>query len=134
MKGVVGGILMDDPLEHCLVHSSFKKICLSASDIEYSDCDVEDEQLECALGLDSLPSISNHEEMLEVTTPVCEVSQSTEEPANEKKERLVLKQLLDHLRYTFLGGQSKFPVIISSSLSPAEEEKLIEVLRKHKED
>ena len=31
-----------------------------------------------------------------------------------------------------MGGQSEFPVIISSSLSPAEEEKLIEVLGKHK--
>ena len=38
----------------------------------------------------------------------------------------------DHLRYALLGGQLEFLLIISSSLSPAEEEKLIEVLRKHK--
>ena len=36
------------------------------------------------------------------------------------------------LCYAFLGGQSEFPVIISTSLSPLTEEKLIEVLRKHK--
>ena len=44
----------------------------------------------------------------------------------------MLKQLLDHLRYAFLGDQLKFLIIISSSLSLVEEEKLIEVLRKHK--
>ena len=44
----------------------------------------------------------------------------------------MLKQLPDHLRYAFLGSQSKFSVIISYSLSQAEEEKLIEVLQKHK--
>ena len=67
-----------------------------------------------------------------MTTSVCEISKSTEKPANEKNEGLVLKQLPDHLRYAFLGGYSEFPMIISSSLSPAEEDKLIEVLRKHK--
>ena len=43
-----------------------------------------------------------------------------------------MKQLPDHLRYAFFWGQSEFLVIISASLSPLEEEKLIEVLRKHK--
>ena len=44
----------------------------------------------------------------------------------------MLKYLPDQLRYAFLGGQSEFPIIISSYLSPAEEEKLIEVMKKHK--
>ena len=44
----------------------------------------------------------------------------------------MLKQLLDHLRYAFLGSQSEFPMIISSALSQAEEEKLIKVLQRHK--
>ena len=117
VKGVVDGVLMDDPLEHCLVHSSFRKTNLSASYIEFSGVDVEDEKLECTLALDSLPSVSNQEEMLEVTIPVCEVRKGAEESVNEKKEGLVLKQLPDHLRYAFLGIQSEFPVIISSSLS-----------------
>ena len=111
---------------------SFRKTDLLASNIEFSGFRVEDEQLEYTLALDFLPSVSNHEESLEVTTPVCEASKSTEEPAKEKNEGLILKQLSDHLRYAFLGGQLKFPVIISSSLSQVEEEKLIEVLRKHK--
>ena len=110
IKGVVDGVLMDNPLEHCLIHSSFRKTSLAASDIEFSGFDMEDEQLECTFALDSLP-VSNHEEMLEVTTPVCEVSKSTEELAKEKNGGLVLKQLSDHLRYAFLGSQSKFPVV-----------------------
>ena len=67
-----------------------------------------------------------------MTILVCEVSKNIEESVNEKKEGLVLKQLPGHLRYASLGGQSEFLVIISSSLSQVEEEKLIEVLRKHK--
>ena len=52
---------------------------------------MEDEHLECTLALDSLPSVSNPEKRLEMTTLVCEVSKSTEEPTKEKKEGLVLK-------------------------------------------
>ena len=55
IKGVVDGILIDDPLEHCLVHSSFRKADLLALDIEFSGVDVEDEQLKCTLAVDSLP-------------------------------------------------------------------------------
>ena len=43
VKGVVDGVVMDDPLEHYLVHSSFKKFELADSDIEFSEVDVEDE-------------------------------------------------------------------------------------------
>ena len=43
-----------------------------------------------------------------------------------------MKQLLNHLRYAFLGGQYEFVVIISTSISSTEEEKRIEVLRRHK--
>ena len=60
------------------------------------------------------------------------MEKSVEETVKEKKDGLVLKQLPDRLRYAFLGGQSKFPMIISSALSQEEEDKLIEVLRRHK--
>ena len=69
-------------------HLSFRKTGLSTLDIEFSGVDMEDEQLECTLALDFLPSVSNHEEMLEVTIPVCEVSKSIEESINEKKKRI----------------------------------------------
>ena len=104
VKGVVDGILMDDSLEHCLVHSSFRKIGLSTLDIEFNGVDVEDEQIECTLALDSLPSVSDQKEILEVTIPVCEVKKSAEESVNEKKKGLVLKQLPAHLRHAILGS------------------------------
>ena len=118
-KGVVDGVLMDERLEHCLVPSSFRKTELSGSDIEFSEVDVEDEQIECTLALDSSPSVSDQEKSLVVTILVCEVKKSAKESVNEKKEGLVLKQLPDHLRYAFLGSQSEFLVIISSALSQA---------------
>ena len=54
------------------------------------------------------------------------------ESSSPKKEGPTLKQLPEYLCYAFLGGQYEFLVIISTSLSQLEEEKLIEVLRKHK--
>ena len=58
----------------------------------------------------------------------------------EKKETVVpdsqkkkLKPLPDNLKYKFLGPAESLPVIIASDLIDAQEEKLIEVLREHKE-
>ena len=132
IKGVIYGVLMDDPLEHSLVHSSFRKTDLPGTAVDFSEFDMEDDQIECTLALDSSPSVSEFEEKLEVTKPVCEIEKSAKEMVKEKKEGPVLKQLPDHLRYAFLGGESEFPVIISSALSEEEENKLIEVLRRHK--
>ena len=108
---------MEDPLKYCLVHSSFGKTELSSSEVEFSEFDVEDEQIECTLALDSSPSVSDPKEKLEITSPVCEVGKGSQETVKEKKEGLVLKKLPDHLRYAFLGGQFEFPLIISSALS-----------------
>ena len=69
MRGVVGGVLIDDPLEHCLVHSSFIKSSLSASKAKFSGCDIGDNQLEHALALYSLSSENSHEKKIEVTAP-----------------------------------------------------------------
>ena len=61
-----------------------------------------------------------------------EDSKDQVESTSPKKKGPTLKLLPEYLRYAFLGGQYKFSVIISVFLSPLEEEKLIEVLRKHK--
>ncbi|CAN6573203.1 unnamed protein product [Malus baccata var. baccata] len=45
---------------------------------------------------------------------------------------LELKPLPDHLKYVFLGDDETLPVIVSSSLTALEEEKLIRVLKEHK--
>ena len=120
MRGIVDGVLIDDPLKHCLVQSFFRKSSLSALEVEFSGCDMEDEQLECTLALDSLTSESSHEKKLKVTALLFKDNKSHEEPSTSKKEGLVLKQLPNHLRYTFLESQSEFPVVIYASLSPIE--------------
>ncbi|KAM1624795.1 hypothetical protein ACFX2K_022943 [Malus domestica] len=45
---------------------------------------------------------------------------------------LELKPLPNHLKYVFLGDNETLPVIVSSSLTAIEEEKLIRVLKEHK--
>ena len=54
-------------------------------------------------------------------------------PYIEKPPILEEKQLPTHLKYAYLGEASTLPVIISSSLSNMEEEKLLKVLKEHKE-
>jgi hypothetical protein len=51
-------------------------------------------------------------------------------PEPPKKE---LKPLPDNLKYKFLGPAETLPVIIASDLHAAQEEKLLDVLREHKE-
>ena len=57
----------------------------------------------------------------------CQPTSPPEEPP-----KLELKPLPSNLRYSFLGQDSTFPVIINSSLSDVEEEKLPRILREHK--
>ena len=53
-------------------------------------------------------------------------------PSIEEPPTLELKTLPYHLKYAFLKKDSKLPVVISSSLSNVQEEKLLRVLREHK--
>ena len=53
--------------------------------------------------------------------------QSFEQPPKMEK-----KPLPNHLRYAYLGNASTLPVIISTSLTAIEEDKLLRVLRDHK--
>ncbi|XP_022880581.1 uncharacterized protein LOC111397839 [Olea europaea var. sylvestris] len=50
----------------------------------------------------------------------------------QQPPKLELKQLPPHLRYAYLGKSSTLPVIISSTVSKVEEEKLLRVLRENK--
>ncbi|GKA74727.1 hypothetical protein Tco_0781029 [Tanacetum coccineum] len=57
------------------------------------------------------------------------IKKSLEEPPTD----LELKPLPDHLEYTFLEEPSLLPVLISSQLFKQNKEKLISVLKKHKQ-
>ena len=49
------------------------------------------------------------------------------------EEGLVLKELSSHLKYAYLELPKSEPVIVSARFSDAEEQRLLEILRKHKE-
>ncbi|XP_019229041.1 PREDICTED: uncharacterized protein LOC109210126 [Nicotiana attenuata] len=53
-------------------------------------------------------------------------------PSIEEAPKLELKPLPAHLRYAYLGNCETLPVIISSSLTSTQEEKLLRILREHK--
>ena len=56
-----------------------------------------------------------------------EIHQETSE------EGLVLKELPSHLKYAYLESSKRKPVIISARLSDTEEQRLLKILKKHKE-
>ena len=52
---------------------------------------------------------------------------------NKSSGGLILKELLEHLKYAFLQPEKGKPVIILAGLTELEEQKLLEILRKYKE-
>ncbi|XP_073057250.1 uncharacterized protein [Primulina eburnea] len=104
------GHTVEDPLERC--------ISSTVSRVDDDDWELR-EQL---LALEEFP----------------EVKEATQEKLEEEKcseilpSSPVLKELPSHLCYAFLVEKSTYPVIISSSLTLDEKEKLLSVLRKFK--
>ena len=65
-----------------------------------------------------------------------EISSSYEkedDKVNKSLEGLILKELPGHLKYAFLQPENGRPVIIAAGLTELEEHKLLEILRKYKE-
>ena len=65
-----------------------------------------------------------------------EQESSQEQQTHEQEtsvDGLTLKELPNHLKYEFLEPKKRKPVIISAALTEAEEQKLLEILRKYKE-
>ena len=52
-------------------------------------------------------------------------------PLIKKAPQLEQKQLPEHLQYAYLGNSSTLSVIISASLTEAQEDKMLRVLRDH---
>ena len=64
--------------------------------------------------------------------PLGEITQ-TLVPSFEQPPKMEQKPHPSHLRYAYLGDASTLPVIISASLITAEEDKLLRVLKDHKD-
>jgi hypothetical protein len=61
------------------------------------------------------------------------VSKEEEEATVPEPPKKELKPLPDNLKYKFLGPAETLPIIIASDLHASQEEKLLDVLREHKE-
>ncbi|KAK8605127.1 hypothetical protein V6N13_082583 [Hibiscus sabdariffa] len=58
---------------------------------------------------------------------------TNEKSSVEQPPKLELKTLPEQLKYVYLGINNRLPVIISSKLQPDQEEKLITILRQHRQ-
>ncbi|KAL5544690.1 hypothetical protein UlMin_008474 [Ulmus minor] len=89
---------------------------------------LEEEKLELIKEKQAIPQWTKRYESLELT------SENFKEnvPSIEKPLVLELKQLPSHLKYVYLGDNETLPVIISSYLTPPQEENLIVTLKRHK--
>ena len=114
----VDNVSYDDPLMSCLVNPSWVEE-VTTSKLEF------------------LYSIIEHSEVLEANgwAPKFETLPPIEDkvlPLEERPSKLELKPLPSHLKYSILGVEETFPVIISSFLGSNQENKLLEILRTHR--
>ncbi|XP_004295618.1 PREDICTED: uncharacterized protein LOC101300039 [Fragaria vesca subsp. vesca] len=107
-----------DPLEACLVHFG--------ADFDF---DKSIEEVNALLDFVPLIDSANWKSKVEPLP----LSSSPPIPSIVKPPKLDLKQLPDTLKFAFLGPFESLLVIIASDLSSTQEEKLLQILREHKE-
>ncbi|CAN6707339.1 unnamed protein product [Malus baccata var. baccata] len=141
-KGVLEDVLVqvhldrmnDDALEIALVHGiGARNKCegihathgMESNHIDVPPCG---EVFEMVAALESLPSHSSKSSLSILDS----VLANKLLPSIVQPPTLELKPLPSHLKYVFLGEDQTLPVIISSSLTAQEEDRLIRVLKEHK--
>jgi hypothetical protein len=140
MKISFGNMIVELNIFHIkkqpLEYDEVQQICLIEDIMEevVEESSMEDPLEACSaqfgedLDLDKL--LKQADAMLETTPLVSTEKEETIVPNPPKKE---LKPLPVNLKYKFLGPVESLPVIIASDLVDAQEEKLLDVLREHKE-
>ncbi|OMO73048.1 Integrase, catalytic core [Corchorus capsularis] len=106
-----------EPMEACIAHS-------------LDENDDEDDVVECAHVLEG-----NGFKPMNRIPQFDELGQGKPKPlpSIEAPPELELKQLPPHLTYAYLGESNTLPMIIASSLNETQKDKLLRVLREHKE-
>ncbi|CAN6691821.1 unnamed protein product [Malus baccata var. baccata] len=112
-------MLEDDPLETTIAQGIGMKPNLAVP---------KEEHAELVAAFESLPQ-HHGKPLIPIPIPV---STNTLLPSVIQAPVLELKPLPDHLKYVFLGDEETLPVIVSSSVTALEKEKLIRVLKEHK--
>ena len=77
---------------------------------------------------EQFPLLPSHLEPLSLTIPKENLL-----PSILHAPKVALKPLPEHLKYVFFGENETLPLIISSKLTREQENKLVEVLKQHKE-
>ena len=108
----------------CILQHSINEIEMDFQYLESLDCEVLPSNL---FNKETVSSINENSQ-----DEVCSQKQQTREQETSA-EGLTLKELPSHLKYEFLEPEKRKPVIISATLTEAEEQKLLEILRKYKE-
>ena len=108
----------------CILQHSINEIEMNFQYLESLDCEVLPSKL---LNKEMVSSINENSQ-----GEVCSQKQQTHEQETSA-EGLTLKELPSHLKYEFLEPEKRKPAIISATLTEAEEQKLLEILRKYKE-
>ena len=108
----------------CILQHSINEIEMNFQYLESLDCEVLPSKL---FNKETVSSINENSQ-----DEVCIQKQRTREQETSAKG-LTLKELPSHLKYEFLESKKRKPVIISAALTEAEEQKLLEILRKYKE-
>ncbi|CAN6567841.1 unnamed protein product [Malus baccata var. baccata] len=126
--------LSEDALEKTLTQSiGLKNEGLSLrhahdNNKEHLAVPIQDELMEMVAALESNPRhIGKSPNLISIPNSINKLLPSIIQPLS-----LELKPLPSHLKYVFLGEQETLPVIISSSLTGQEEDKLVRVLREYR--
>ena len=108
----------------CILQHSINEIERNFQYLESLDCEILPSNL---FNKETFSSINENSQ-----DEVCSQKQKTQEQETSV-EGLILKELPSHLKYEFLEPEKRKPVIISAALTEAEDQKLLEILRKYKE-
>ena len=108
----------------CILQHSINEIEMNFQYLESLDCEVLPSNL---FNKETFSSINENSQ-----DEVYSQKQQTHEQETSAKG-LTLKELPSHLKYEFLESEKRKPVIISAALTEAEEQKLLEIMRKYKE-
>ena len=109
---------------NCILQHSINEIEMNFQYLESIDCEMLPSKL---FNKETISSINENNQ-----DDVCSQEQKTTEQETSA-EGLTLKELPSHLKYEFLEPEKRKPVILLATLTEAEEQKLLEILRKYKE-
>ena len=147
-----------DEAVHFNLNDSLKQPELKSADYEFvetkipfsseltTDCNFQNSMIENEMNFQFLEHLeveflnSNFklkDSVFSIRENIAERSSSYEEEVakeNKSSDGLILKELPEHLKYAFLQRKKGKPVIILAGLTKLEEQKLLETLKKYKEE